>query len=184
MSLQENLKHIILELTQNANKLDDEQAQRLIEQVKAANHIFLAGAGRSGLAIRGFANRLLHLGFDVSVVGEISSPHSQPGDLIIICSGSGETGSLVSLAQKAHASGVKVALVSMREESTIGKLAASVLVLPGQVKGENSGVDFAQPMGAAFEQLAFLTFDALVLDLTDQLGETSDTMFCRHADFE
>lgn len=48
----------------------------------------------------------MHLGFKVSLVGEISSPHSQPGDLLIICSGSGETESLKSLAKKA----VEVAL--------------------------------------------------------------------------
>jgi 6-phospho-3-hexuloisomerase len=56
--------------------------------------------------------------FSVSVIGEISSPHTKPGDLVIIGSGSGETGSLVSLAQKAVACGVDVALVTMKAEST------------------------------------------------------------------
>lgn len=39
-------------------------------------------------------------------------------------------------------------------------------------------------MGSAFEQLAFLTFDSVVLNLMDDLGETSEAMFARHADFE
>ena len=39
-------------------------------------------------------------------------------------------------------------------------------------------------MGSAFEQLAFLTFDSLILNLMDDTGETSETMFNRHADFE
>ena len=30
--------------------------------------IFLNGAGRSGIAIRAFANRLMHIGFSVSIV--------------------------------------------------------------------------------------------------------------------
>ena len=151
-----------------------------------ARHIFLQGAGRSGIAIRAFANRLLHLGFSVSVVGEISSPHTQPGDLLIIGSGSGETTSLKSLAQKAVDSGVNVALVTMKADSTIGKLAQSVLVLPGSVKDDNNRVagTFAQPMGSAFEQLCFITYDAIVLALMSELGESSATMFTRHADLE
>ncbi len=39
-------------------------------------------------------------------------------------------------------------------------------------------------MGSSFEQLAFLTFDSLVLSLMDKTGESSETMFARHADFE
>lgn len=184
MSLQENLKNILEELSENASFINDEKAEQFVAEILSAKHIFLAGAGRSGLAVRGFGNRLLHLGFSVSIVGEISSPHSQEADLVIICSGSGETGSLVSLAQKAAKSGVKIALVSMREESTIGKLASASLTLKGQVKGENQDKDFTQPMGAAFEQLAFLVLDGLVLELMEKKQETSDTMFARHADFE
>lgn len=186
MSVQQNTLNILSELQQNTLKIDDVQAAQFVEQIKNAKHIFLQGAGRSGIAIRGLANRLLHLGFSVSVVGEISSPHTKPGDLLIIGSGSGETGSLVSLAQKAVACGVDVALITMKANSTIGKLAKSVLVLPGTVKEDNDREKgtFSQPMGSAFEQLCFISYDAIVLELMTQLGETSDTMFKRHADLE
>lgn len=186
MSVQQNTLNILSELQQNTLKIDDVQAAQFVEQIKNAKHIFLQGAGRSGIAIRGLANRLLHLGFSVSVVGEISSPHTKLGDLLIIGSGSGETGSLVSLAQKAVACGVDVALITMKANSTIGKLAKSVLVLPGTVKEDNDREKgtFSQPMGSAFEQLCFISYDAIVLELMTQLGETSDTMFKRHADLE
>ncbi|WP_158782834.1 6-phospho-3-hexuloisomerase [Pantoea sp. BAV 3049] len=186
MGVQENTISIIRELEKNALQIDNAQAQELIAQIRNAQRIFLQGAGRSGIAIRAFANRLLHLGFSVSVVGEISSPHSRPGDLLIIGSGSGETSSLKSLAQKAVESGVDVALITLKKESTIGKLAKSVLVLPGTVKTENNHNQgqFSQPMGSAFEQLCFITYDAIVLELMAQLGETSENMFTRHADFE
>ncbi|WP_233980621.1 6-phospho-3-hexuloisomerase [Pectobacterium versatile] len=186
MGVQENIINIVNELEQNALKIDNEQAAQFIFQIRKARHIFLQGAGRSGIAIRGFANRLLHLGFSVSIVGDISSPHTKQGDLVIIGSGSGETTSLKSLAQKAVDSGVDVALITMKTDSTIGKLAKSVLVLPGTVKAE-SGRDegvFSQPMGSAFEQLCFVTYDAIVLELMAQLGETSNSMFARHADLE
>jgi 6-phospho-3-hexuloisomerase len=186
VGVQQSTINILKELEHNALAIDDEQAAQFIAQIRNAKHIFLQGAGRSGIAIRGFANRLSHLGFSVSVVGEISSPHTKPGDLVIIGSGSGETGSLKSLAQKAVDSGVDVALVTMKKDSSIGKLASSVLVLPGTMKEQNeraAGV-FSQPMGSAFEQLCFITYDAIVLELMAQLGETSDSMFKRHADLE
>ncbi|MGM0924712.1 MAG: 6-phospho-3-hexuloisomerase [Bacillota bacterium] len=177
---------ILNELSNNAEKVNPEDIVGFIEQIKAAKHIFLNGAGRSGIAIRAFANRLIHLGFSVSIVGEISSPHSKPGDLLIICSGSGETGSLKSLAEKAKQSGVRIALVTMKPDSSIGKLADALLVLPGTTKTENNREDsiFSQPMGSAFEQLAFLTFDGLIMNIMDEIGETSESMFQRHADFE
>lgn len=186
MGVQESTICILNELQHNALKIDNAQAQGLIDQILKARHIFLQGAGRSGIAIRGFANRLLHLGFSVSVVGEISSPHTKLEDLVIIGSGSGETESLKSLARKAVDSGVAVALVTMKAHSTIGHLADSVLVLPGTVKGENAGKEgeFSQPMGSAFEQLCFITYDAIVLELMRQLGETNHSMFARHADLE
>ncbi|MBJ2302376.1 SIS domain-containing protein (plasmid) [Enterococcus faecium] len=180
------LEAIILELQNNSKRINSVELEQFSEKIVQAKHIFLAGAGRSGIAMQAFTNRLMHLGFSVSLVGEISSPHSQPGDLLIICSGSGETGSLKNLAAKANQSGVSIALVTMKKDSSIGQLADSVLVLPGIAKDENQREEdtFSQPMGSSFEQLAFLTFDSLVLSLMDKTGESSETMFARHADFE
>lgn len=177
---------ILTELTENAQKIDATELSNFVKQIRAAKHIFLKGAGRSGIAIQAFANRLMHLGFEVSIVGEISSPHSQPGDLLIICSGSGETGSLKSLAEKAKESGVDLALITMKKDSSIGRSADAVVVLPGTTKDENNRDEnaFAQPMGSAFEQLAFLTFDGLVLNIMEETDQTSEKMFARHADFE
>jgi len=74
----------------------------------------------------------------------------------------------------------------MKKDSTIGKLADSVLMLPGITKDENQSEDntLSQPMGSSFEQLAFLTFDSLILNLMDETGENAETMFARHANFE
>ncbi|GAB2027593.1 6-phospho-3-hexuloisomerase [Lactovum odontotermitis] len=186
MSIQKNVNDILNELRENASKIDESQVEQFMTQIRKAKHIFLQGAGRSGIAARAFANRLLHLGFSVSIVGEISSPHSKAGDIVVIVSGSGETASLKSLAKKAVDSRVEVALITTNPDSTIGKLAKSVIVLPGVAKDENAreANTFSQPMGSSFEQLAFILFDALILELMNASGETSATMFPRHADFE
>jgi len=190
MGVSDKVSVVLRELCSNQKRLDDAQLDRLVEAVLGSRHIFIAGTGRSGLAMRAFANRLGHLGFEVSVIGEISSPHSKEGDLVIIGSGSGETDSLVALARKAVRNRVRVALLTIGENSTIAELADPVVTLPGvtpkRTQGEREAdpVVSVQPMGSAFEQMLFLVCDSIVLELMDRTGQTSDTMFARHADLE
>ncbi|WP_040978413.1 6-phospho-3-hexuloisomerase [Oceanobacillus jeddahense] len=187
MSIKENTKIIIKELLHNTQYQNDEELNELMTAVKEANHIFLAGSGRSGIAIRGFANRLLHLGFSVSVVGDVTNPHTQAGDLLMIGSGSGETDSLVSMSKKAKENGVKIALITMDSKSTISQLADVTVILPGvSPKLKNAGIDISsiQPGGSAFEQISFLTYDAIILELMKEYKETTGSMFERHADLE
>jgi 6-phospho-3-hexuloisomerase len=181
------LKTILHELTRNQQWIDDTQLDGFVDAILAARHIFLAGSGRSGVAIRGFTNRLMHLGLSVSWVGDITSPHTRPEDLLIVGSGSGRTESLVALGGKARASGVSVALITMDAQSSLGQLADVVVVLPGvspKVRGDLPQVTSVQPMGSAFEQITALTCDAVVLELMQRTRQTSQDMFTRHADLE
>lgn len=50
--------------------MDAEQLKGVEELIVKAKRIFVGGAGRSGFAARGFANRLMHLGYTVYFVGE------------------------------------------------------------------------------------------------------------------
>lgn len=187
MSVKEKTEAILEELTGNLQYLDDAQLERLVDEILHANRIFTAGAGRSGVAVRAFTNRLMHLGLTVSNVGEICTPHTKPGDLLLIGSGSGETESLTAMARKAKAGNIKIALITMDFGSTIGQMADVVVVLPGvSPKLRNSGIDIKsiQPMGSAFEQMSFLVYDGIVLELMDCTGETSETMFERHTELE
>lgn len=187
MSVKEKTAAILAELTKNLVYENDDQLNELIAEIRKAEHIFTAGAGRSGVAIRAFTNRLMHLGYSVSMVGEITSPHTKSGDLLIIGSGSGETESLCAMAKKAKRNGVKVALITMDIKSTIAQLADVCVVLPGvSPKLKNAGMNITsiQPMGSAFEQISFLTYDGIILELMELMKETTDTMFPRHADLE
>ncbi|MFP2005919.1 SIS domain-containing protein [Klebsiella pneumoniae] len=105
------LREILQELTGLAEHVNQADVDKLIAEIEGANKLFLAGAGRSGFMIRAFANRLMHLGYETYLVGETITPPAKEGDLLIIGSGSGETGSLVSMAQKAVAQKAKIALI-------------------------------------------------------------------------
>lgn len=187
MSVKDYSEKILNELLHNLQYAKDEELDELVSVILNAKHIFTAGAGRSGVAIRAFTNRLMHLGLSVSMVGEITNPHTHEGDLLIIGSGSGETDSLVAMARKAKKNGVKIALITMDAKSTIALMADVIVVLPGvSPKLKNAGIHITsiQPMGNAFEQLQFITYDATVMELMDRMNETSETMFQRHADLE
>lgn len=178
---------IMEELIHNSGDLVDQEFEILLEEIQKAHHIFLCGKGRSGLAIQAFANRLMHLGFSVSQIGEITSPHSVAGDLLIIGSGSGETESLIALAGKAKQKGVKVALLTMNRRSTIGRMADLCVELPGaspKTIGMQPTAVSIQPMGSIFEQMMLLSCDGMVLQFMEQMHQTSDEMFGRHADLE
>ncbi len=188
MSAGRHLRAILDELAANRGRVDGAQLDRLAGELLGARHVFLAGAGRSGAAVRGFASRLMHLGLRVSLVGDITSPHSAPGDLLVVGSGSGETGTLLAVAGKAASAGVRIALVTMDEDSALGRLADVVVVLPGvspKLRDAARGpVASVQPMGSAFEQMSWLVYDAVVLELMERTGQRTDTMFGRHADLE
>lgn len=172
------ITQILAELSIQAQSINQHELIDLTDQIKQANHLFLSGAGRSGIMISAFANRLMHLGLNVSLVNEITKPKANQGDLLIIASGSGETGSLISHAQKAKQLGLNIALITMNKNSTLATLADKKVILP-------SGINqFAQPMGSTFEQLSLLSYDSMVIMLAKSLNQSFDAMQQRHANIE
>ena len=98
--------------------------------ISNAPRIFVAGAGRSGLMMKAFSMRLMHIGFDVHVIGDITTPNSRSGDLFILGTGSGETESLLSYANKAKKLGLNVITLTSFVDSTLGNLADITMQIP------------------------------------------------------
>jgi len=185
-NIQEIGQCIIQELEKTVSGVVDEQAKDLIQAILQASKIFVAGAGRSGFMVRAFAMRLMHIGFEVYVVGETVTPNLTPEDMLIIASGSGATQSLVVMAQKAKAIGARIGLITIDQQSTIAKLADIVLTIPAPSPKiqKKTGFTSIQPMGSLFEQSLLLILDAVILMLMQRQHKTSDTMFTRHANLE
>lgn len=178
--------NVINELNGTLGQLSEENAENFANTIIRSKRIFSAGAGRSGLMMKAFTMRLMHLGFDSYVVGETVTPSIEKGDLLIIGSGSGETDSLISMANKARNIGTEIALVTIFPESTIGKLANVMVEIPASTPKlkQNRGVSSIQPMGSLFEQSLLLFMDVIVLKLMKKRGIDSDAMFRKHANLE
>jgi 6-phospho-3-hexuloisomerase len=165
----------------NANDL--EQFKRSILEAK---HIFIAGKGRSGLQMRAFAMRLMHLGLAVHVVDDVTTPALSTSDLLVIGSGSGRTASLVNYAQKAKAVNARIALVTITPASPIGELADVIVRIEASTPklGDADVPRSIQPMGNLFEQSLGLLLDITTMLLMADLNQTSEQMFTRHANLE
>ncbi|MBP1154319.1 MULTISPECIES: 6-phospho-3-hexuloisomerase [unclassified Paenibacillus] len=185
MRTTEYLVEIIKELQRSVDLISDEEAERLADQILQSKKIFAAGAGRSGLMVKSFVMRLMQMGFEAYVVGETVTPNLEKDDLFIIGSGSGETKSLVPMAQKAKSLEGIVAAITIFPDSVIGTLSDITVKLPGSPKDRSDGsYKTIQPMGALFEQTLLLFFDAVILKLMEKKGLDSGTMFGRHANLE
>ncbi|PLR85317.1 MULTISPECIES: 6-phospho-3-hexuloisomerase [Bacillus] len=185
MNTTEYLAQVIEELNRSIDLIADEQAEQLVNGILEAKKIFVAGAGRSGLMAKSFAMRMMHMGLDAYVIGETVTPNFETEDILIIGSGSGETKSLVSMAEKAKKIGGTVVAVTIFPESTIGQLADIAIKLPGSPKDKSEN-DYKtiQPMGSLFEQTLLIFFDAVILRFMEKKGLDSGTMFGRHANLE
>ena len=187
MSTTTHLNTILNERTSNQQWIDDTQLEKFVDAILAARHVFLAGAGRSGVARQGFANRLMHLRVVRLAGGRYDqSPHRprRPAHRGI---GSDTPRAWSRSARRRKPTACRSRWSRWTPASTIGQLADVVVVLPGvspKVRGDVGQITSVQPMGSAFEQITALTYDAVVLELMQRTGQTSEDMFERHANLE
>lgn len=179
------LEKILTELSQGSNLIDDQEAEKLVNGILDAEQIFVAGGGRSGLALKSFAMRLMHVGLNPYVVGETVTSNFTEDDILILGSGSGETKGLVAIAEKAKKIGGTIVAVTTATDSTIAGFADIVVKLPGSPKDQStSDYQTIQPMGSLFEQSLLLFLDAVILRFMEKKGLDSDNMYGRHANLE
>lgn len=173
----------ILQDLQNLTiQLSEIEIDHILETIISSHHIFVSGKGRSGLMIRAFANRLMHLGFSVSILGEITTPATQPGDLLIIGTASGETPALIEQMKEARNAQLTTFAITSNPTSTIGNMANLCYVLPAPSKIDEA--NSAQPMGSLFEQASLLFYDTLVLLLMQKTHQNNYVLKQRHANIE
>ena len=123
-------EQILDELRDVLSQTDPQEEETFVRELLSAERIFVCGLGRSGLMMRAFAMRLMHLGLTSFVVGETTTPSIQEGDLLAVGSGSGETSTPVSIARLAKKAGATVAALTGHRDSTLAQLADVVILIP------------------------------------------------------
>ncbi len=174
------LSNVLVELTEIAGRIDRDEMRGLVELLSSPGRIFVAGMGRSGLMARALAMRIMHLGFDVHVVGETTTPSIREGDLVICCSRYGRSRSLRTYIEKAHEHGAVAALITMKRGTPLARQADHLFLIPVEGRGRRSH----QPMGTAFEQSLLIYCDAMVLMAMEHLGISETEMAAQHTQLE
>lgn len=186
----------ILDNIKNAEDyLDEKMVENFINYIVNASNIFVIGAGRSGLAAKAFAMRLMHLGISSYVVGESTTPAINEGDCLITISGSGETNTIVSAARIAKTRKANVLALTSYPESTLGKLADDYIFVKGRTKAEADDKNYMKrqihgnytsltPLGTAFELTTLVFLDGLVSELMEVMEQTESDLKARHTVLE
>ncbi len=180
------IKEVLNEIEKVLSEIDETNLENFSKNFDKSKRIYVYGAGRSFLQLKGFAMRLMHMGVNSYVVGETCTPNITAEGLLVICSGSGETKSLFNHATKAKEVGAKIALITINPQSTIGKMADVVVEIsaPSPKSAKEGQIKSIQPMGSLFEQSEGLFMDIAILKLMEIKNMTSETMFGRHANME
>jgi 6-phospho-3-hexuloisomerase len=175
---------ILTELDATLSAINEAEIVVAQRMILAARRIFVTGAGRSGLALRMAAMRLMHLGLTVHVAGEVTAPAIGAGDLLLVASGSGTTAGAVHAAEVARKAGANVLLLTTAPASKLGVLAQSLIVIPAATKQDHGGTRSAQYAGALFEQSVLLLTDAMFQAMWRERGESAEELWKRHANLE
>ncbi len=194
MTLRARMAHLARKIAENAGRIDESSVKKLLREIERARRVFLCGAGRSGYVARAFAMRLMHIGLDVHVVGEATTPAIRKGDLLVAVTGSGETNSIVSMVEAAKKLGARTAAITSNPGSTAGTLSDVVVVIKGRTPGKREkdwlarqlkgGHEPLAPLGTLFELSAMLFFDSLVEELMVVRKESEDDLKKRHTQLE
>lgn len=165
----EILESILAEITEVIHKVRTEEIDQFVAGITKDKRIFVTGEGRSGLMAKGFAMRLMHLGYTVFVVGETITPAVSDKDVFIAVSGSGESAGVLADTKKAVEKGCEVLVVTSKSNSSIASLAKTLLIVPGTIKsdsGENR--ESIQLLSSLFDQSLHITLDAVCLLLSNR----------------
>jgi len=191
-------EEIIACIKDSIQELNMKEVERLIELMLEAKDkkIFIVGMGRSGFVARGFALRLMNLGFNVYFLGETITPAAEKGDVLIAISGTGSTKMVLTAGIAAKEIGATVVAITSFSESQLGQMADHIVTIKGRTKaGWPREEDYVArqiigerepltPLGSVFENNCMVFLDSLVVELMYRLGRTEEDLKRRHATLE
>lgn len=182
-------------IDENLDSVDSKQIEAFANALMTAYHdrrtIGVVGAGRSGLVAKAFAMRLMHLGFNVFVIGETITPAIGKDDVLLAVSGSGDTALTVSSAQVARHVGARVISITSFPQSSLAELSDILLIVPGRIRRAETDDYFSRqllgiheplaPLGTLFELSTSILLDSIVVELMKDLKINERDMRNRHS---
>ncbi len=190
MRMRKRMSGLARKIGEQCSKMDEKSIERFLGLLLAKRRVFIVGSGRSGLVGKAFGMRLMHLGFEVYIVGETITPAVRKSDLILAISGSGATSYVNVVAKTAKRMGATVAAITSHPESELGEAADCIVKVMGRAGGGRR--DYAErqirgdhepmtPLGTLFELSAMVFLETLVGEIMMRQGKTEEGMRRRHS---
>jgi 6-phospho-3-hexuloisomerase len=184
-SVQDMSRQALADMGAVFERLDPMMAQRLCDEIVEARRIACFGAGREGLMIRALCMRLMHLGFDAHMVGDMTTPPVGPGDLVMITSGAGTFSMGTTMVHTAKSAGARVLVITAQPDSPAPNAADVVIHLPAQTMANDQGANVSLlPMGSLFEAVELVFFDLISIMLRERTNQSPEDMRHRHTNLE
>jgi 6-phospho-3-hexuloisomerase len=160
------------------------EVDRLCDDLLRAHRIACYGVGREGLMMRALCMRLMHLGLDAHVVGDMTTPALGHGDLLIVSAGPGSFSTVKALVGVAHSAGARVSVVTAQPTGEVPSAADAVIHLHAQTMANDKGGTSFLPMGSLYEAAMLIFFDIVSIVLRERTGQTMEGMRARHTNLE
>ena len=171
------MKVILNEIAQLYGTLNVNAADDICNEIqKCEGNIIGLGAGRMGYSLQSFIMRLSHLGFSSYMIGDTTLPRIVAGDLVIVNSSSGETRSVMLLADIAKSHGAKILGLTSGKNSDLARISDLCIFY--------DKIESMQLMKSAYEQFSFLFFDECAFKLSKHVKLTTDEIETNHSVLE
>lgn len=155
-------------------------ASDILPVLYTSDRIFITGAGRSKLIASMFAMRLMHCGYNVHMVGDVTTPRITKDDVLLVVSSSGNTSQLIDFAVKAKGVGAKTMLLTSNVKSTLKSLCDITIQIGCELKQVNNIL----PLGGRFELSALVFLDSLIIEIMKDNNLTNEDLQNLHANLE
>jgi len=161
------------------------EVDALCDEILKAKRIATYGVGREGLMMRAFCMRLMHLGLDAHVVGDMTTPHLGRGDLLFVSAGPGSFSTVAALVGVAHTAGARTAAITAQPAGDMPKTVDTVIHLRAQTMADDRAAKTSVlPMGSLYEAALLVFFDIVSILLRERTGQTMEGMRGRHTNLE
>ena len=179
-------REVLDELERALGSVDPASLERLKEDILKADQVFFVGVGRVMLSLQGICKRLAHLGVKAHYVGEITEPHLNKEDLLIVGSGSGSSFFPVAVARKARQSAdCKIVHIGSNPHGEVSAYADYMVRIPVRTKEYlDDEIDSCQPMTTLFEQSLLLLGDILAKMIIEEKQLDMKALWRFHANME
>jgi len=163
----------------------DDFTEVLVNTFHSGSKVFVNGAGRSLLVGKAFSMRLMHLGFNSYVIGEVVTPAIGQNDVLLVISKTLSEESLLLAIDNAKKFKARIIMMtSIEDNHHILQKVDNLILVPDLKTAILRKKGAYSPLGTFFEISTMVILDCVVAELMHRLEITEEEMEKRHANLQ